>query len=69
MLFYSRLLFSHLISKAWNNCFQLDLMYEGYKRTEMKENPKAHLLMEWLKKNIPKDGKKAGMKRFILTLV
>lgn len=24
--------------------------------------------MEWLKKNIPKDGKKAGMKRFIVRL-
>jgi len=38
---------------------KLDMLYEGYKRTEMKKNPKAHLLMEWLKKNIPKDGKKA----------
>ena len=49
--------------------FQLDMLYEGYKRTELKENPKAHLLMEWLKNNIPKDEKKAGMKRFTTTLV
>ena len=46
--------------------FQLDMLYEGYKKTELKENPKAHLLMKWLKNNIPKDGKKAGMKRFIV---
>jgi len=42
------------------------MLYEGYKKTELKENPKAHLLMKWLKNNIPKDGKKAGMKRFIV---
>jgi len=48
--------------------FQLDVLYEGYKRTELKENPKAHLLMKWLKNNIPKDDKKAGMKRFTVTL-
>ena len=49
--------------------FQLDTLYEGYKKTELKENSKAHLLMDWLKNNIPKDGKKAGMKQFIITLV
>ncbi|XP_078352098.1 acyl-CoA dehydrogenase family member 11-like [Oculina patagonica] len=37
---------------------RIDLLYEGYKRTEMKEIPKVHRLVEWLKDNIPKDGKK-----------
>ena len=46
--------------------FQLDMLYEGYKSTEMKENPKAHRLMKWLKNNIPKDGKIAGMIRFVI---
>ena len=43
--------------------FQLDLLYEGYKRTEMKEIPEVHTLIEWLRDNIPKDGKRAGIKR------
>ena len=41
---------------------QLDLLYEGYKRTEIKAIPKVHELMEWLRENIPKDDKKPGRK-------
>ncbi|KAJ7358643.1 acyl-CoA dehydrogenase member 11 [Desmophyllum pertusum] len=37
--------------------FQLDMLYEGYKRTERKPIPKVNRLMEWLRDNIPKDGK------------
>jgi len=37
---------------------RLDVLYEGYKRTEMKPIPKVHQLIEWLRKNIPKDDKK-----------
>ena len=43
--------------------FQIDLLYEGYKRSEMKEIPKVPVLIKWLKDNIPKDGIKPGMKR------
>ena len=43
--------------------FQLDMLYEAYKRTERKSIPKAHQLMEWLGDNKPKDGKKPGIKR------
>ena len=39
---------------------QLDLLYEGYKRTEIKAIPKVHELMAWLRENIPKDDKKPG---------
>ena len=38
------------------------MLYEGYKRTEMKAIPKVHQLMEWLRENIPKDDKKPGRK-------
>ncbi|XP_020627779.1 acyl-CoA dehydrogenase family member 11-like isoform X2 [Orbicella faveolata] len=37
---------------------RLDMLYEGYKQSEIKEIPKAHQLMKWLTENIPKDDKK-----------
>ncbi|KAL9969767.1 hypothetical protein ACROYT_G022024 [Oculina patagonica] len=37
---------------------RLDILYEGYKRTKIKEIPKVQRLVEWLKDNIPKDGRK-----------
>ena len=40
---------------------QLDMLYEGYKQSEIKEIPKAHQLVKWLKENIPKDNNKPGM--------
>lgn len=42
--------------------FQLDVLYEGYKRTRMKQIPKVNQLIEWLRENIPKDDKKPGRK-------
>lgn len=43
--------------------FQLDVLYEGYKRTEIKAIPKVDQLTKWLRENIPKDDKKPGMER------
>jgi len=40
---------------------KLDMLYEGYKQSEIKEIPKAHQLVKWLKENIPKDDMKPGM--------
>jgi len=40
--------------------FQLEKLYEGYKRTERKAVPKAHQLMEWLKNNLPRENRKPG---------
>ncbi|CAH3043292.1 unnamed protein product [Pocillopora meandrina] len=37
---------------------RMDMLFEAYKKTERKSNPKAHRLMEWLRDKKPNDGKK-----------
>ncbi|XP_058962124.2 acyl-CoA dehydrogenase family member 11 isoform X2 [Pocillopora verrucosa] len=37
---------------------RMDMLFEAYKKTERKSNPKAHRLMEWLRDKKPNDGEK-----------
>ena len=41
----------------------MDMLFEAYKKTKRKSNPKAHPLMEWLRDKKPNDGEKPGKKR------
>ena len=45
------------------------MLYEGYKQSAIKEIPKAHQLMKWLRENIPKDDKKPGMEWYTFIVV